>query len=109
MLVKKDLFKDILHFLSYIIVIGIILIICLSIYNSYSGYQLKTIVDNCYYNNNSFINVVNNSQIQFITEEEKKNYFYYIVDGILTFNDEDYVIFKNGLLNLSNNVFYFKV
>lgn len=109
MLVKKNVLKDILHFLLYLLIISIIVFICLCIYHSFNGYQITSIVNNDYYNNEVIISILNDVEVEFYFDNNSTIHYYYIDHGILKFDEKEFVILDNGLFDEENNIFYFKI
>ena len=109
MLVNKNILKDILHLSLYLLVIALIVFMCLCIYHSFNGYQILSIVENNYYNEEVLITILNDVEVEFYENSKSTIHYYYIDHGILKFDEKEFVILDNGLFDEENNIFYFKI
>ena len=105
---KKTVF-NLIHLLSYIISIFIIIVLLITISSSLSGYS-SSIINSSYVNLDVkiLINFYDN-KVELITIDDNYSYFYKVKDGIVYFNNSEYIIFSNGLFNPEENVYFLKL
>ena len=108
MLVKNSL-KNILHLLLYLIVIFVTILTIHIFHNSYIGFRKKDISNTSYiYYSGKEIITFFDEHVEVIKDYESSFYSYTINNGRVNFDDKEFIIFGNGLLNDERNTFYQK-
>jgi len=108
MLAKNKLI-NVLHFLLYVVVISLIFFICFCFSQSFDGYRTRTLSGSYVHLEEKKILTFFPEHVEIITYNYSIKYNYEIERGKVTVGTTEYVIFKDGILDEENNLYYVKV
>lgn len=108
-MLAKNKFLNILHFLLYIVVILLILFICFNLNQSFDGYRTRTINGSYVHLKEKVILTFFDDHVEVIDYNKSINYNYTLDKGKVMIGNNEYVVFKNGILDEENNLYYIKV
>lgn len=105
----KNVIKKTLHFFVYILAVFIVVLTCALINDSFSGYNIKTLSGSYVCFSKKQIYTFHEDYVEFITPLESYDYSFEINPGKVTIDNQDFIIYKTGILDQSTNIFYEKV
>ena len=105
----RSIFKTLMHVLVYALVILLLTIVCTGLSDSIRGYSLIQL-------SGSYYNVTLDRRLTFSegkvsvqTANIYREFSFVVEEGTLTFSDEAYWVYANGLLAKEGNHYYVKI
>lgn len=108
-MLAKNQILNILHLMLYIVVILLILFICFSINQSYDGYRLKQLSGSYVHLKEQMILTFFDDHVEVIDYNKSYKFNYSVSNGKVTVGTDEYVIYKDGLLDEEKNLYFIKV
>lgn len=105
----KNVIKKTLHFFIYILAVFIVVLTCALINDSFNGYNVKTLYGSYVNFSKKQIYTFHDDYVEFITPLESYDYSFEINPGKVTIDNQDFIVYKTGILDKSTNIFYEKV
>lgn len=105
----RSIFKTLMHVLLYALVILLLTIVGTGLSDSFRGYSLGEL-SGTYYNVTLDRRLTfSEGKVSVQTANAYREFTYFIEEGTLTFSDEAYWVYANGLLAKEGNHYYVKV
>lgn len=103
------IFKTLMHVLVYVLVILLLTIVGTGLSDSFRGYSLAEL-SGTYYNVTLDRRLtLSEGRVSVQTENTYREFSFVVEEGTLTFSDEAYWVYANGLLAKEGNHYYVKV
>lgn len=107
-MLSKNVFKNIMHLLLYVLIIGLIILICFCFGQSFNGYRINKLDGSYVHLKTNIIYTFHDLKVEIIEEDGSILKDYKLMNGIIYVENKEFILYEDGILDISKNDYYQK-